>query len=614
MAHLQIPLCTAVIASLVSVSVVLGTRSAPISHGTDKSLNLNLKLARHDVSRPDLIRVTEDLPVASLLGMMEFTGPFKGEINCSFSSPYIRTKMLGSSTYYVIELARCVDRETSAEFTVRVDCWDQDKPVPATATSAFTVVVQDENDNAPVFTESIYLANVTEGVGVGEFVLTVKATDADADVNGQFSYSLSGFNVTDGSPFAIDAETGRITTRRAIDREASVNYTFNAVATDKGLPPNWATAVVVVFVDDVNDNAPVIVTKELRARENQAGDSPVGRIVALDPDFGLNAETVFSKVESDEQSTAPFEVKPNGNVFTIVPLDREQKSEYTMTVMVKDKGSPRLSSTATVTIIVEDDNDNPPEIVSPCLAQDDPAILGLGYLANNDTCGGVEGCITVDWYAPEEGRVLYQTKASDRDTGDNAELVYEIVTAPTGGDNQTRDLFAMNRSAGALTLNRQLLPSDGLVHLINVTVSDRGHPARRTSHCQLNITFDVDPSSLLLAAAPQQEMDIAPANSADSVVTVHRTWPYFGRVAITSLLASATRLSHTRPSTFAGFISLEFYDDFFVYFCTIKYSDYLIDVTLKSSLRIKSPEQIIQSNHQIGSQFKSSQEKIINDF
>lgn len=52
------------------------------------------------------------------------------------------------------------------------------------------IKIQDENDNAPEFSQSGYTAVVPENVPTGFSVLTVKATDKDSGVNSEISYSF----------------------------------------------------------------------------------------------------------------------------------------------------------------------------------------------------------------------------------------------------------------------------------------------------------------------------------------------------------------------------------------------------------------------------------------
>ena len=41
-------------------------------------------------------------------------------------------------------------------------------------------------------------------------------------------------------------------------------------------------------------------------------------------------------------------------------LDRETKAQFALTVVAKDSGSPSLSASVVVTVIIDDVNDNPP--------------------------------------------------------------------------------------------------------------------------------------------------------------------------------------------------------------------------------------------------------------
>jgi aromatic ring-cleaving dioxygenase len=58
------------------------------------------------------------------------------------------------------------------------------------ATATVTVVVEDINDNAPVFTQKIFRAVMSENSAVGASVITVSATDADVGPNARLMYSL----------------------------------------------------------------------------------------------------------------------------------------------------------------------------------------------------------------------------------------------------------------------------------------------------------------------------------------------------------------------------------------------------------------------------------------
>ncbi len=64
----------------------------------------------------------------------------------------------------------------------------------------------DENDNRPKFLKASYYAVVAENRKLGSSVISVTATDADANENGVVKYSLNG---GDGK-FSIDSTTGEM--------------------------------------------------------------------------------------------------------------------------------------------------------------------------------------------------------------------------------------------------------------------------------------------------------------------------------------------------------------------------------------------------------------------
>ena len=77
---------------------------------------------------------------------------------------------------------------------------------------------QDLNDNKPLFEETVYNVNITEGAQIGSQVVTVKANDKDIGPNGIVDYSLE-----DETNFAIDTTSGIITTKTSFDVDTQQN-------------------------------------------------------------------------------------------------------------------------------------------------------------------------------------------------------------------------------------------------------------------------------------------------------------------------------------------------------------------------------------------------------
>lgn len=80
---------------------------------------------------------------------------------------------------------------------------------------------------------------------------------------------------------------------------------------DNGDPSLRSTSRVVVCILDVNDNPPVFSHKlfnvRLSERLSPLSPEPVYRLVASDPDEGLNGSVTYSIEESDEES---FRIDP----------------------------------------------------------------------------------------------------------------------------------------------------------------------------------------------------------------------------------------------------------------------------------------------------------------
>lgn len=96
------------------------------------------------------------------------------------------------------------------------------------------VIVDDVNDNDPVFNQSSYLAHVMENSNVSTSVVTVYATDQDQDANGRVSYAITSGNT--GNAFEINNQTGMITVKGVIDRENIKQYSLTVQAEDGGHP------------------------------------------------------------------------------------------------------------------------------------------------------------------------------------------------------------------------------------------------------------------------------------------------------------------------------------------------------------------------------------------
>lgn len=158
-----------------------------------------------------------------------------------------------------------LDRELVDVHYFRVTVMDDSFP-PRSGTTMLQINVLDANDHSPVFEMTEYDASVRESVSVGTTVITLKATDQDIGKNAEVEYSIQHIDgggtstvEEDDHAFKIDAKTGVITTRTALDREVTEVYTLTVQASDLASPQTsrrTSTASVVIHILDDNDNYP----------------------------------------------------------------------------------------------------------------------------------------------------------------------------------------------------------------------------------------------------------------------------------------------------------------------------------------------------------------------
>ncbi|KAF1405485.1 Protocadherin gamma-B2, partial [Spheniscus magellanicus] len=201
----------------------------------------------------------------------------------------------GGSKQPELVLERALDREKQSSFQLVLTAVDGGDPVRSGSVQV-RVNVTDANDNAPVFSKSVYEARVRENVPAGSPVLRVRATDADAGSNGRVSYSFG--NVPDGvrALFSVDSDSGEVRTAGPLDFEEKSTYSFGLEARDGG--GLTAHCEVQIDITDENDNAPEITMLSVSSPVPE--DAPPGTVVAL---------VESNKVEREGQSPrrAPFE-------------------------------------------------------------------------------------------------------------------------------------------------------------------------------------------------------------------------------------------------------------------------------------------------------------------
>ncbi|XP_036380432.1 protocadherin alpha-3-like isoform X11 [Megalops cyprinoides] len=299
-------------------------------------------------------------------------------------------------------LQKALDREKQPVIQLLLTAFDVGKP-PRSGSLQIIVNVMDFNDNSPAFSKPLYKVQIYENIPHGTSILKLNATDTDEGINSQIIYSLVNHgNVDVNQMFAIEPDSGEITVKGNIDYEENAAFEIRVQAQDKGHPPRSSACKVLIEVLDVNDNAPEISVTSLKStvREDVKTGTAVALITVSDKDGGKNGI-----VKCQIPGALPFKLQSSyNNYYSLVvggPLDRESASQYNMTIIATDEGTPPLSSTSVITVHVSDVNDNAPRFPEPDINV---------YVKENGPVGGV----------------LCTLSAVDPDVNENARITYSL--------------------------------------------------------------------------------------------------------------------------------------------------------------------------------------------
>uniref|UniRef100_A0A3Q3EA67 Cadherin domain-containing protein n=1 Tax=Labrus bergylta TaxID=56723 RepID=A0A3Q3EA67_9LABR len=319
------------------------------------------------------------------------------------------------------------------------------------------IEVSDVNDNTPAVSVMSFTSPVSEDSPPGTTIGIINVKDLDSGDNGQVNCRIE-----ENAPFKIKSNLRNyytLVTDTVLDRESVSEYNITVVATDAGMPPLSSKRTFHLKVSDVNDNAPVFPQGVYNAfiTENNSPGVSVITLRARDPDENQNARISYI-LEDTNIGGSPVSgfVSVNaesGVVHAVRSFDYEQLKELVFVVKAQDGGSPPLSSNVTVKMVIQDQNDNPPQVLYPVqtggsvVAEMVPRAADVGYLVT-------------------------KVVAVDVDSGQNAWLSYKLQKATD------RALFEVGLQNGEIRTIRQVNDKDAVKQRLTVIVEDNGQPSR----------------------------------------------------------------------------------------------------------------------------------------
>ncbi|KAM9795698.1 protocadherin gamma-A3-like [Neosynchiropus ocellatus] len=353
-----------------------------------------------------------------------------------------------------ISVSGPLDYEKQRKYEVNVEAKDKGGFV---GTSKVIVDVIDVNDNAPVLNIMSILNPVSEDSLLGTTIAVFNIKDSDSEQNGHIKCSIEG-----KLPFKIESSMKHyynLVSDQYFDRETIQEYKITVTAADSGSPPLLTSKTINLKISDVNDNPPVFDRNVYSAHisENNSPGVSIFAVSARDSDLNQNARISYI-LEDTEVSGAPVSTfvslnSESGVISAVRTFDYEQIKELQLTVKAQDGGSPPLSSNVTVKILIQDQNDNPPQVLYPVqtggslVAEMVPRSADVGYLVT-------------------------KVVAVDVDSGQNAWLSYKLQRATD------RPLFEVGLQNGEIRTIRQVTDKDAVKQRLSVTVEDNGQPSR----------------------------------------------------------------------------------------------------------------------------------------
>ncbi|XP_076730098.1 protocadherin beta-16-like [Maylandia zebra] len=315
----------------------------------------------------------------------------------------------------------------------------------------------DVNDNSPQINIVSKSESISENSPTNTVIAMLSINDPDSENNGNVVCDIN-----DSIPFKIQTTINGFYTlvmEVALDREMASQYNITVTCSDEGVPSLSSSVTLTLQISDVNDNAPVFERSSYEAYivENNTPGLSIFTVKATDADWNQNARVSYiledSSVNGVPVSSYVSVSADSGVIHAVRSFDYEQIKDFHFLVKAQDGGSPPLSSNVTVKIMIQDQNDNPPQVLYPVqtggslVAEMVPRSADVGYLVT-------------------------KVVAVDVDSGQNAWLSYKLQKATD------RALFEVGLQNGEIRTIRQVTDKDAVKQRLTVIVEDNGQPSR----------------------------------------------------------------------------------------------------------------------------------------
>ncbi|XP_077433241.1 protocadherin gamma-A10-like isoform X26 [Vanacampus margaritifer] len=403
--------------------------------------------------------VTENTPLGTIVATVSATDA-DGDLNSKISYSITNTQDNVRSIFDInketgqVSLIGNIDYEKSKHFQIKILASDDGG---LTDSSKLIIDVQDINDNKPEINIMSKSNVILEDAEINTVVTVINIEDLDSGDNG-----IVKCYINENIPFMLQTSKNNfysLVTDNELDRERSHEYNITVTCSDEGMPSLSSSITLTLHISDVNDNVPVFERSSYEAYivENNTPGLSVFTVKASDADWNQNARVSYiledSSVNGVPVSSYVSVSAESGVIHAVRSFDYEQLKEFHFRVRAQDGGSPPLSSNVSVRMVIQDQNDNAPQVLYPVqtggsvLAEMVPRSADVGYLVT-------------------------KVVAVDVDCGQNAWLSYKVHKATD------RALFEVGLHNGEIRTVRQVTDKDAVKQRLTVVVEDNGQPSR----------------------------------------------------------------------------------------------------------------------------------------
>ncbi|XP_029113178.1 protocadherin alpha-C2-like isoform X5 [Scleropages formosus] len=407
------------------------------------------------------VNITENSPIGSFvikLHAVDLDEGTNSQIKYSFSlyTSEKTQKMFDlNSENGEIRIKEMINYEEFIIYEMDIEAKDQGHK-PLSGQCKLTIFVVDVNDNHPELSIKSFQTPIKEDVAVNTVIAVVSVSDKDSGENG-----IVDLNISKLLPFELKKSSENyyeLVISEPLDREKVPEYEIIFIVTDRGIPPLSDNETITLELLDINDNAPLFSKSfyTIPVLENNAPGSLLSSLSAFDPDLHENQYLVYFIIEKEIVNTSMsmlFSINPeNGDLYALKTFDYEREKEFLFHIEARDSGVPPLSSNVTVHIIIMDQNDNTPVIVSPWRSH-----------------GSV-----VEEVIPrsiDKGHLVAKVIAIDGDSVHNSRISYQFLQVTDA------TLFSLDQYNGEIRTMRMFSYRDARHQRMVVMAKDNGDPA-----------------------------------------------------------------------------------------------------------------------------------------